>query len=94
MDPVIDNLLHVCRRTSVSFLRLQPLSLILGFQGPIWGKLYDNHGPRYLLLAGTILHVFGLMMASLAYVESRYFMISLTRMANYLVTVMTITNFS
>ncbi|KAL8816580.1 MAG: hypothetical protein Q9223_004428, partial [Gallowayella weberi] len=33
--------------------------------GPIWGKLYDNYGPRYLLLAGSILHVFGLMMASL-----------------------------
>ncbi|KAL8681288.1 MAG: hypothetical protein Q9186_002599 [Xanthomendoza sp. 1 TL-2023] len=33
--------------------------------GPIWGKLYDNYGPRYLLLAGSFLHVFGLMMASL-----------------------------
>ncbi|MCJ1265419.1 hypothetical protein MMC22_005296 [Lobaria immixta] len=34
--------------------------------GPIWGKLYDRNGPRYLLLAGTALHVFGLMMASLS----------------------------
>ncbi|KAL8643502.1 MAG: hypothetical protein Q9226_008328 [Calogaya cf. arnoldii] len=33
--------------------------------GPIWGKLYDNHGPRYLLAVGSFLHVFGLMMASL-----------------------------
>ncbi|KAI4109174.1 MAG: hypothetical protein L6R37_000605 [Teloschistes peruensis] len=40
--------------------------------GPIWGKLYDNHGPRYLLLAGTIFHVFGLMMASLAHEYYQY----------------------
>ncbi|KAI4111342.1 MAG: hypothetical protein LQ339_000541 [Xanthoria mediterranea] len=33
--------------------------------GPIWGKCYDNYGPRQLLLAGSFLHVFGLMMASL-----------------------------
>ncbi|KAL8705536.1 MAG: hypothetical protein Q9201_001353 [Fulgogasparrea decipioides] len=35
--------------------------------GPIWGKLYDNHGPRYILLGGTFFHVFGLMMASLSH---------------------------
>lgn len=34
--------------------------------GPIVGKLYDNYGPRYLVFGGTILHVFGLMMTSLA----------------------------
>ncbi|TKA73865.1 hypothetical protein B0A55_04478 [Friedmanniomyces simplex] len=34
--------------------------------GPVIGKLYDNYGPRWLLLAGTFLHVFGLMMTSLA----------------------------
>jgi hypothetical protein len=32
------------------------------FSGPIVGKIYDNHGPRHLLLGGTFLHVFGLMM--------------------------------
>lgn len=36
------------------------------FFGPIIGKLYDNYGPRYLLLVGTFLEVFGLMMTSLA----------------------------
>lgn len=30
------------------------------------GKLYDNFGPKYLLIVGTCLHVFGLMMASLS----------------------------
>ena len=36
------------------------------FFGPIIGKLYDNYGPKYLLLVGTFLEVFGLMMTSLA----------------------------
>ncbi|MCJ1307749.1 hypothetical protein MMC25_001397 [Agyrium rufum] len=34
--------------------------------GPIFGTLYDNYGPRYIILAGSFLHVFGLMMASLS----------------------------
>ncbi|KAJ5147251.1 monocarboxylate permease [Penicillium atrosanguineum] len=34
--------------------------------GPIVGRLYDNFGPRWLLLGGSFLHVFGLMMASIS----------------------------
>lgn len=34
--------------------------------GPIVGKLFDNFGPRHLLMIGTVLHVLGLMMASLS----------------------------
>ena len=34
--------------------------------GPIAGILYDKYGARTLVIAGTLLHVFGLMMASLA----------------------------
>ncbi|KAK0384740.1 hypothetical protein NLU13_7218 [Sarocladium strictum] len=33
--------------------------------GPIIGALYDRHGPRQLILVGTFLHVFGIMMTSL-----------------------------
>ncbi|KAK2777178.1 hypothetical protein FQN52_003203 [Onygenales sp. PD_12] len=33
---------------------------------PFCGKIFDSYGPRYLLLAGTILHVFGLMMTSIS----------------------------
>jgi MFS family permease len=36
------------------------------FGGPVFGKLFDNYGPRWLLFGGTIAHVFGLMMASLS----------------------------
>lgn len=35
-------------------------------KGPIFGLMYDNHGPKFLLAAGGALHVFGLLMASLA----------------------------
>lgn len=34
--------------------------------GPIIGKLFDNYGPRWLLLGGAFLEVFGLMMTSLS----------------------------
>ncbi|EEH22285.2 hypothetical protein PABG_04496 [Paracoccidioides brasiliensis Pb03] len=33
---------------------------------PICGKVFDNYGPRHLLLIGTFLHVFGLMMTSIS----------------------------
>ncbi|KAF2856868.1 MFS general substrate transporter [Plenodomus tracheiphilus IPT5] len=33
--------------------------------GPIVGWVYDNYGPRHLLIFGTFFHVFGLMMTSL-----------------------------
>jgi MFS family permease len=33
---------------------------------PISGKLFDSYGPRYPMLAGSILHVFGVMMMSLS----------------------------
>ena len=33
---------------------------------PIFGKIFDSYGSRFLLLFGTFFHVFGLMMTSLA----------------------------
>ncbi|KAG4431064.1 hypothetical protein IFR05_013456 [Cadophora sp. M221] len=36
------------------------------FGGPVFGKVFDNYGPRWLLLGGTFFHVFGLMMTSLS----------------------------
>ncbi|KAJ5621358.1 monocarboxylate permease [Penicillium herquei] len=39
---------------------------MLFITGPFIGRIFDKTGPKSLLLVGTFLHVFGLMMASLA----------------------------
>ncbi|KAK0105967.1 hypothetical protein ONS95_004476 [Cadophora gregata] len=44
--------------------------------GPIVGSLYDRYGPRYLIIAGSFLHVFGLMMAS---ISTEYYQIMLAQ---------------
>ena len=38
----------------------------LFFLGPVVGILFDRYGPRPLIIVGTVFHVVGLMMASLA----------------------------
>jgi MFS transporter, MCT family, aspergillic acid transporter len=40
------------------------------------GKIFDKYGPRYLILVGSLLHVFGLMMASLS---TEYYQIILSQ---------------
>ncbi|KAF8250049.1 MFS general substrate transporter [Wilcoxina mikolae CBS 423.85] len=45
------------------------------FGGAIVGKMFDAYGPRYILLLGTFLHVFGLMMASISH-EYWHFVLS------------------
>ncbi|KAI1178864.1 major facilitator superfamily domain-containing protein [Nemania sp. FL0916] len=41
-------------------------SFVLFFLGTVSGKLTDNYGPRWPLLFGSLLHVYGLMMTSLS----------------------------
>ncbi|OOQ87143.1 putative monocarboxylate permease [Penicillium brasilianum] len=41
-------------------------TFVMFFAGPVFGTLFDSYGPRYILLGGTFLHVFGLMMTSLS----------------------------
>ncbi|KIW28242.1 uncharacterized protein PV07_07921 [Cladophialophora immunda] len=44
------------------------LEAFMMFVGGLWvGRVYDNYGPRILLIIGTFLHVFGLMMASISH---------------------------
>ncbi|KAF2271034.1 MFS general substrate transporter [Lojkania enalia] len=38
---------------------------VMFLPGPIVGFLFDNYGPRYILLFGSFFHVFGVMMTSL-----------------------------
>ena len=42
--------------------------------GPVFGKVFDNFGPRYLLLGGALAHVFGLMMTSLSTEYYQFFL--------------------
>ncbi|KAK3370617.1 putative monocarboxylate transporter [Podospora didyma] len=44
--------------------------------GPIPGYVFDHYGPRHLLAIGSLLHVFGLMMASLS---TEYYQILLSQ---------------
>jgi nitrate/nitrite transporter NarK len=39
--------------------------LVMFLPGPIVGWFYDNHGPKHILIFGTFMHVFGLMMTSI-----------------------------
>ncbi|OOF97084.1 hypothetical protein ASPCADRAFT_395375 [Aspergillus carbonarius ITEM 5010] len=41
-------------------------TFIMFLGAPVFGKDFDNFGPRYMLLGGTVCHVLGLMMTSLA----------------------------
>ncbi|KAL3459391.1 riboflavin transporter MCH5 [Aspergillus heterothallicus] len=41
---------------------------------PFFGKIFDNYGPRYMLLVGTACHVLGLMMTSLAKEYYQFFL--------------------
>jgi MFS family permease len=43
---------------------METFMMFLG--GPVFGKVFDNYGPRWLLLLGSVMHVFGLMMTSLS----------------------------
>lgn len=51
-------------------------TFMMFFGGPFAGLAFDNFGPRYLLLAGSFFHVFGLMMTSLS---TQYYQIFLAQ---------------
>ena len=59
------NLLSQYSSSTVSWIPSMEVFMMF-FGGPIFGKIFDNYGPRYLLLGGTFFHVFGLMMTSLS----------------------------
>ncbi|POR38655.1 Putative transporter MCH4, partial [Tolypocladium paradoxum] len=39
---------------------------VMVFCGTVFGRIFDNYGPRWLLWGGTVAYVFGLMMVSLS----------------------------
>lgn len=44
------------------------------FFGLLFGRLFDMYGPRWLLLIGTVVYIFGLMMTSLATQYYQFFL--------------------
>ncbi|RAH57317.1 MFS monocarboxylate transporter [Aspergillus piperis CBS 112811] len=69
---------HQLRTLSASTVSWIPaISMFMMFiTGPFVGRLFDAYGPRWLLLTGSLLHVFGLMMASLS---SQYYQFILSQ---------------
>ncbi|KAL5351642.1 hypothetical protein ACLOAV_003502 [Pseudogymnoascus australis] len=55
--------------SSISWIVSLEPSVLLA-TGLVVGKVFDNYGPRWLLITGTFLHVFGLMMTS---ISSKYY---------------------
>ncbi|KAG6022524.1 hypothetical protein E4U40_004539 [Claviceps sp. LM458 group G5] len=49
---------------------------LMSFLSPFTGQIFDNYGPRPLMLGGSFLHVFGLFMASLS---SKYYQFMLSQ---------------
>lgn len=63
------NLLTTYSSSAVSWIpSLEVFMMFVG--GPVFGKVFDNFGPRWLLVGGTVFHIFGLMMTSLS---SKYY---------------------
>ncbi|OQE38577.1 hypothetical protein PENCOP_c008G05037 [Penicillium coprophilum] len=60
-----NNQLHSYSASSISWiLSLEPFVLFAA--GLVIGRVFDNYGPKWLLLIGTCLHVFGIMMTSIS----------------------------
>ncbi|KAI2690119.1 hypothetical protein DTO012A7_3893 [Penicillium roqueforti] len=60
-----NNQLQSYSASSISWiLSLEPF--VLFATGIVIGRVFDNYGPKWLLLIGTCLHVFGIMMISIS----------------------------
>lgn len=69
------NTLKQYSTSTVSWITSMELFMMF-LGGPVFGKVFDSYGPRYLLLVGTFFHVFGLMMTSLS---TQYYQILLSQ---------------
>ncbi|EFE41002.1 hypothetical protein TRV_04294, partial [Trichophyton verrucosum HKI 0517] len=52
-------------RSTISWITSMEFFFMM-FMSPVAGRLFDRYGPRVPLLIGTVLHVLGLMMASIS----------------------------
>ncbi|RGP64699.1 transporter mch4 [Fusarium sporotrichioides] len=70
-----NNLLKDYSPSTIAWIPSLQIFFIMGM-GPIIGKLYDSYGPRWLILVGSFMHVFGIMMAS---ISTEYYQILLAQ---------------
>ncbi|KAF0644274.1 hypothetical protein FPSE5266_03389 [Fusarium pseudograminearum] len=70
-----NDLLKEYSSSTIAWIPSLQIFFIMGM-GPIIGKLYDSYGPRWLILGGSFLHVFGIMMAS---ISTEYYQILLSQ---------------
>ncbi|KAH6894529.1 major facilitator superfamily domain-containing protein [Thelonectria olida] len=59
------NMLKEYSSSTVAWIPSLQIFFIM-FMGPFVGRLHDKYGPKPLILGGTFMHVFGLMMTSLS----------------------------
>lgn len=76
MDSISPDLFHVCYGECNPTRMAYKERVLKEFKGPIVGKIYDSNGPRNIILVGSFLHVFGLMMAS---ISSTYYQVLLSQ---------------
>jgi MFS family permease len=60
-----NDLLKQFSSSTIAWIPSLQIFFIMGM-GPIVGTIYDRHGPRWLIFGGTLMHVFGIMMASIS----------------------------
>ncbi|KAF4339304.1 monocarboxylate transporter 2 [Fusarium beomiforme] len=70
-----NNLLKQYSSSTIAWIPSLQIFFIMGM-GPIIGKIYDSYGPRVLILVGSFMHVFGIMMAS---ISTEYYQILLAQ---------------
>ncbi|CAF3616387.1 unnamed protein product [Fusarium graminearum] len=70
-----NDLLKEYSSSTIAWIPSLQIFFIMGM-GPVIGKLYDSYGPRWLILGGSFLHVFGIMMAS---ISTEYYQILLSQ---------------
>jgi MFS family permease len=71
----IENSLSSYSSSTVSWITSTQVFFMTGL-GVVFGRLFDSYGPRWLLIGGTLVYVFGLMMTSLS---TQYYQIFLAQ---------------
>ncbi|KAI1080357.1 MFS general substrate transporter [Whalleya microplaca] len=75
LEYYVTNSLSTYSTSTVSWITSLQVFLMTGLNA-VMGRLFDNYGPKYLLIIGTVVYVFGLMMLSLS---TEFYQIILTQ---------------